>query len=365
MSLTEICTLSGHTDRVWCVAWHPRGDLLASCGGDRSVRIWRPEGEGFSRWICVAVLDKDHRRTVRCVAWSPCGRFLACASFDATVTVYEASSSGYTLVSTLEGHENEVKWVAWSPEGNLLATCSRDKTLEVWEKTSDNDFEMASVLHGHQQDVKFVTFHPFKQLLYSASYDDSVRQWQEEDDVGGSGGGSDEWVCSDILLAHSSTVWGVAFEKFPPDEALETHRDRNYPRLVSCSDDCTMIVWQQLPQPSDNTGKRRVWRNSCTLSGYNTRTIYSVDWSPQNVIISAGGDDSLRVFEETSRDLKVGTSSWTQTVCVEKAHRTDVNCVRWHPTEPILASAGDDGLVKIWAHRGAAPELLTPETPKG
>ena len=27
----------------------------------------------------------------------------------------------------------------------------------------------------------------------------------------------------------------------------------------------------------------------------------------------------------------------------------DVNCVRWHPTDPtLLASAGDDGRVKLW-----------------
>jgi WD40 repeat protein len=38
-------------------------------------------------------------------------------------------------------------------------------------------------------------------------------------------------------------------------------------------------------------------------------------------------------------------------VAVEKAHQADVNCVRWNPVRPgVLASAGDDQVVKVWAY---------------
>ena len=40
-------TLEGHTDRVWCVRWHPNGQQLASCSADRSIRLWAQQTSMF------------------------------------------------------------------------------------------------------------------------------------------------------------------------------------------------------------------------------------------------------------------------------------------------------------------------------
>jgi WD40 repeat protein len=333
LSLTLVKTLEGHSDRVWHLAWSPSGNLLASCSGDKTIHLWgkdRGQGGGGGQqgeWVCKAILEDAHNRTVRRVAWSPCGRFLASASFDATTSIWENQSGDFECIATLEGHENEVKGLAWDSSGGLLATSSRDKSVWIWEMESDKEFECISVLHGHTQDVKSVTWHPSREMLASCSYDDTVKLWLEDED---------DWYCHQTLTGHASTVWELAF-------------DQTGEKIASCSDDKTIIIWKNFPEE----GKPR-YRNVCTLTGYHKRCIYSVHWSGQGLLASASADDTIRIF---SKDNSIGgggmggerAESYGMACVKEKAHTADVNCVRWNPTDPtLLASCGDDNLVKIW-----------------
>lgn len=128
------------------------GDMLASCGGDRTVRIWRRDpGAQPERWLCAAILDDTHTRTIRSACWSPCGRYLATASFDRTTAVWQHAGGVWEVVAMLEGHESEVKEVAWNPNGGLLATCSRDKSVWLWEVQPGQEYEVVDVKHGHSQ----------------------------------------------------------------------------------------------------------------------------------------------------------------------------------------------------------------------
>ena len=99
-----------------------------------------------------------------------------------------------------------MKSIAWDCTGTLLATCSRDKSVWIWEDVGNGEFECASVLNGHQQDVKAVLWHPSEQILFSASYDDTIKAWSE-DEV------DDDWSCADTLAGHTSTVWGISFNR--------------------------------------------------------------------------------------------------------------------------------------------------------
>jgi WD40 repeat protein len=86
-----------------------------------------------------------------------------------------------------------------------------------------------------------------------------------------------------------------------------------------------------------------------------------VDWSSCDGRLASGGaDDTIRVFCETTDsgrggDAPMGAPTFEQEAVAPSAHAGDVNCVRWHPRQGgVLASAGDDGVVRVWELRGGA-----------
>ncbi|RKP08746.1 putative cytosolic iron-sulfur protein assembly protein-like protein [Thamnocephalis sphaerospora] len=356
-TLELLAELKGHADRVWLVSWNPKRLELASCSGDKTVRVWAPrnsqpaatgeETAPLQDWQCVHILDGAHERTVRSVAYSPSARAIATASFDASTGIWEQEEENgdYECTATLEGHENEVKSVAWSSDGALLATCSRDKSVWIWEVGQDGeDFECLSVLQEHTQDVKMVAWHPKEELLISASYDDTIRVWREDDD---------DWFCASILTGHQSTVWAVDF-------------DRDGTHIVSGSDDKTLKIWRrEAPSASEQSSvfvpQRRepMWKCVDTASGQHERCIYSVSWSKvHGYIASASADNSVRIFKMLASTRQVTDDPSEETVSLDlsctqsDAHGTaDVNAAIWCPLAEhghLLATAGDDGIVRIW-----------------
>ncbi|CAI9090910.1 OLC1v1025798C1 [Oldenlandia corymbosa var. corymbosa] len=246
VELKELQKLEGHTDRAWCVCWeagHRRRGvpaILASCGGDKAVRIWE-QNPATGSFECKVVLDETHTKTD---------------------IVHGLPQEKCSQLPVLMGHGNEVKSVAWNANSTLLVTWARDKTVMLWEIMPDYDYDclgMQESKHGHVHDVKMVEFHPNLDILFSCSYDNSIKVWAEVDDV---------WDCVQTLdeannNEHISTVWALSF-------------NATGDRMVSCSDDLTLKIWG-----GDGFGP---WRHIRTLSGSHDRTIFTVDWSRRDGI---------------------------------------------------------------------------------
>lgn len=397
-SLARVATLAGHEERVWCVSWRPGADppQLASCGSDRTVRLWGAGAAGAASgdWELLSELDtaEQHSRTLRSLTWAHRGEVLAVTSFDSTCSLWRASggaaSTRLEFAGRVEGHENEVKCAAFSASGEYFATCSRDKSVFIYEVSKDFEYDCVALLQSHTQDVKNVKWHPEQDVLFTCSYDDTVKIW---------GPDGDDWSCMETLSGHKSTVWCLAFDPCGS-------------RFATCSDDRTVRLWAPAQQVAEKpaekpaaefvaprgvaaaafitplfrsvgslvqedalgagglltrcAAKRRQappeaacrWVTTAQIEDASPRPVYSVDWSPSalagsfTAIASACGDNRVRIFQPVAQDCVDG--AWECTAEVE-AHDGDANCVAWCPTPlpggaALLASAGDDNDVKLW-----------------
>jgi WD40 repeat protein len=389
--------VESHNEQAVCdLAFAPNGQQLASCGIDRTVRLWSVTGD-VSPPLSPNQDPISHQERVNSIAWHPSDGSVMSASSDGAVRVWDTEQK--TIRDTYHGHRGPVwsvavcpttnnyitggadksvkRWpprhtgyalaiptdvkrlraLALSPDGKLAASAAgepgRPGEIRIWERTTGR---LVHSLSGHTSGVNAVAFSHTEPLrLASASYDDTVRLW----DV-------DSETVLHTFEGHTADVWWVSFD----------HRDE---RLASAGADGTINVWsvggkelehslkagypvdglafspdgQQIAACSGAApGELLLWdyrsgRSPRRITG-DIKQARSLAFSPDGRQIAVGGKDGI------ARVWSVETGELAEL----RGHEGDVTCIAFSSDGQRIFTGGVDRTVKLW-DRETGDELLT------
>jgi eukaryotic-like serine/threonine-protein kinase len=157
-------------DEVWTVTYSPDGALIAF--GDRRGTVTlceRATGKVLSKEI------KTHAPLVHDVEMSPDGRLLASCGADSLIKLWRIQPNGLRLQATLRGHMGYVNHLAFSPDGTRLVSTSGDQTLKIWD--TRRAAEMAT-LYGHHGMLNSAKFTKDGRTIYSSGFDGEIHFWE-------------------------------------------------------------------------------------------------------------------------------------------------------------------------------------------
>ena len=167
----EIALLTGHTGRVYSVAFSPDGKTIASGSEDTTIRMWDVK-TGKHRGTL-----KGHVEAVSLVLFLSDGETLVSGSWDDTIRLWNLRTG--QLSATLSGHSGGVHSIAVSPDGRMLASGGWQKNM-LWDaKTGKHLDTFIENAHG----ITNVTFSPDGKTLASwrSRYDRGIPRSRENE----------------------------------------------------------------------------------------------------------------------------------------------------------------------------------------
>lgn len=197
-----------------------------------------------------------------------------------------------TLIERFEDHDGPVRCVNFHPTQPLFVSGSDDYSIKVWSLATR---KCIFTLNGHMDYLRNVSFHHDLPWILSCSDDQTIRiwNWQNRQEIA-------------LLTGHNHYV---LLAQFHPSEDL----------IVSASLDLTVRVW-----------------DISTL-----RKKHSAPLSQQRSF-----DDQMQRRQLPQQDIFGNVNAVVKYVL--EGHDKGVNWAAFHPTLPLIVSAADDRLVKLW-----------------
>ncbi|KAL9129915.1 MAG: hypothetical protein Q9217_001763 [Psora testacea] len=298
---------------------------------------------------------KGHSDIIICLTVDHSGQWLATGAKDNTARLWriDQSTNTYEHYTTFTGHAESIGAISLpqpAPSTTLgadpnpldvpppfLLTGSQDRTIKRWTipKTTSSAPKAHYTRKAHDKDINALALSPNSDLFASASQDRSVKIWSTE-----------EGETQGLLRGHKRGVWSVVFA--PKDTSPITGADGSSVSssrglILTGSGDKTLKIWSL----SDYTCIR-------TLEGH-TNSVLKVLWLPptsqSNIdnpsrhnqqqfsqIASAGSDGLVKIWDPlTSLPLTTLDN-----------HTDRIWALAFNPTDRTLVSGGGDSVITFW-----------------
>ena len=256
---------------------------------------------------------------VESVAYGPEGRRLLLGSWDGTAQIIDQASGSEPVRIR---HGGFIHAVAFDHAGQLVATGGNDRIVRVWDAASGEPLRTSE---GHEDAVLSVAFSPDDRWLLSSSFDGTARLWD---------------VASGRSLAvlerHSWWVWQAAFS-------------RGGSQIVTAGQDGRVIVW------SVREGDTGVQCDVVTEFYGHNNPVQTAAFAPNGEEVVSGSEDGQvliwRPSEVRPVDLAAriaGLPEETPPYRALAGHDAAVSCVTYSRDGRLIASSGNDNVVKLW-----------------